>query len=100
MTQDTNINFTQHHHWGVIEHGLRTEVFREDISDEYLWEFLQPEELIENLFGLERVNAWLVSGGGFLLTDEPNPLPRFHKITVWAYHTDPRQLTWIQLQRL
>jgi hypothetical protein len=95
-----NTDFTQHHHWGVIEHGVRTQVFQDNISDEYLWEFLQPEELLENLFGIATVNQWLSKGGGFELVDEPNPLPRFHKITVWAYHPDPRQLTLIQLQRL
>jgi hypothetical protein len=93
------INFTQHHHWGVIEHGIRACVYQARIADEYLWEFLQPEEVLENMFGLTTMNEFLHRGGGFELTDRPDPVPRFHDIHVWAYHPDPRMLTWISLQK-
>lgn len=92
------MDFTQHHHWGAIEHGISAVVYSAEISDEYLWEFLQPEEFLENLFGMDTVNDFIAQGGGFEITDEPNPLPRFHKITVRAFHPDPRQLTWISLK--
>lgn len=93
-------NFTQHHHWGIIDHGIRCQLWQQQIADEYLWEFTQPEEVLERMFGLAVINKFLAQGGGFLLTDEPQPVPRFHQITVWAYHPDPRQLTWISLKML
>ena len=93
------MDFTQHHHWGVIEHGCRQCVFEDTISDEYLWEFLTPTEFLENLFELEVIHNFIAQGGGFLITDVPKPLPRFHEITVWAYHPDARHLTWISLQK-
>ena len=92
-------NFTQHHHWGVIEHGIRACVYHTRIADEYLWEFLHPEEVLENMFGMTVINDFIHKGGGFELVDSPDPIPRFHDITVWAYHCDPRMLTWISLQK-
>jgi len=94
-----SVNFTQHHHWGVIEHGIRICVLEQRVADEYLWEFLQPIEVLENMFGISAINLFLLRGGGFELTDKPDPLPRFHDITVWAYHPDPKMLTWISLQK-
>jgi hypothetical protein len=91
-------DFTQHHHWGTIDHGIRRLLWQTRIADEFLWEFMQPEEILENMFGLDKVNEWLDKGGGFLVTDRPDPLPRFHDIVVWAYHPDPKMLTWISLQ--
>lgn len=94
------ITHTQHHHWGIIDHGIRQQLWQQLVTDEYLWEFMQPEEVLENMFGIEVVNDFLNNGGGFLLTDEPQPVPRFHLLTVWAYHLDSRQLTWISLKML
>jgi hypothetical protein len=91
---------TQHHHWGVIEHGIKQLVYSAEVADEFLWEFVRPEEVLENMFGLDVVNDWLAKGGGFELVDTAYPLPRFHKVTVWAYHADPRQLTLISLKLL
>lgn len=92
------MSFTQSHHWGVIEHGIRICVYEQRIADEYLWEFLHPEEVLENMFGQTTINEFIHRGGGFELTDRPDPLPRFHDIHVWAYHPDPKMLTWISLQ--
>jgi len=92
------MTFTQHHHWGVIEHGLRSLVYEQMVADEYLWEFLHPEEVLENMFGMTVINKFIANGGGFELIDDPKPLPRFHNIQVWVYHPDPRQRTWITLQ--
>jgi hypothetical protein len=94
------MSFTQHHHWGVIEHGIRACVFEQQIANEYLWEFLQPEEVLENMFGITTINLFLFKGGGFELVDQPDPYTQFHQITVWAYHPDPRMLTWISLQKI
>lgn len=91
-------NFTQHHHWGVIEHGIRREMWHQRVADEYLWDFTSPEDVLAATFGLDAVNQFLARGGGFELVDRPDPLPRFHDITLWAYHPDPRQLFWISLQ--
>jgi hypothetical protein len=88
---------TQHHHWGIIEHGIRQQIFHTEFSDEYLYEFMSVEELLLRVIDENTVNKFLENKGGFLLTDEPNPLPKFHKITVWAYHADPKWLTWIAL---
>lgn len=93
-------NFTQYHHWGVIEHGIKTQIWHQYVSDEYLWEFMTPEEILENTFGLEVIHNFIALGGGFELMDKPDPLPRFHDLTLWAYHPDPRRLTWISLQKL
>jgi hypothetical protein len=93
-----NTDFTQHHHWGTVDHGLRQQVYQQHLADEYLWEFMTPEDLLESLYSLETQHNWIVQGGGFLLTDEPKPIARFHLITVWAYHPDPKRLTWISLQ--
>jgi hypothetical protein len=91
-------NFTQHHHWGIIEHGLYVEIWNQQIADEFLWEFMEPYEVIENTFGSSVVKDFLASGGGFEVIDIPDPVPRFHDITLRAYHTDPKRLTWICLQ--
>lgn len=91
--------FTQHHHWGVIEHGLAIEIWQAYLSEEYFWEFTTPEEILHNTFSQEDITDFLARGGGFLLTDKPDPLPRFHYITLWAYHTDPKYLTWISLKK-
>jgi hypothetical protein len=90
---------TQNHDFGEIDLDHGALVHHQHISDEYLWEFLQPEEYLENIFGLAAINRFLARGGGFRITDMPNPIPRFHDITVWAYHRDERELTWIMLQK-
>jgi hypothetical protein len=91
--------FTQHHHWGIIEHGIRVEIWNQYVADEFLWEFTSPEDVLAQTFGLTAVNDFLARGGGFELVDRPKPLPRFHDVTLWAYHADPRMLTWISLQK-
>lgn len=73
-------------------------VWSSHITDEFFWEFLQPEELLENMFGLTVINLFLAKGGGLQIIDIPNPVPRFHDIRVWAYHAEPKMLTWIILQ--
>ena len=91
--------FTQHHHWGIVEHGIGMELWTAYLSEEYFWEFTTPEEILHNTFGQEDITDFLARGGGFLLTDKPDPLPRFHYIELWAYHTDPKMLTWISLKK-
>lgn len=93
-----NNNFTQHHHWGIIDHGCRMLMWHQRLSDEFLWEFTQPEDVLEEMFGLDVVNYWLKHQGGFLLTDKPDPVPKFHDIEVWAYHSSPKMLSWISLK--
>ena len=88
----------QCHKWGHTNHASRQLVFQQHLADEYLWEFMTPEDLLESLYSLETQHNWIVQGGGFLLTDEPKPVARFHLITVWAYHPDAKMLTWISLQ--
>lgn len=95
MTDIPHQNFD----FGYINLDSGALVWHQHISDEYLWEFMQPEELLENLFGMDAVNDFLARGGGFRVTDVPDPLPRFHNLTVWAYHPDQRQLTWIMLKK-
>lgn len=95
-----NNTFTQHHHWGITDHGICRQLWQQIIADEFLWEFLEPDDILQNMFGPEVITDFLSKGGGFLLTDEPRPVPRFHLLTVWAYHWDPRQLTLISLKML
>lgn len=91
--------YTVHNHWGIIEHGIKIEIWNEYLSDEYLWQFVSPEDVLARTFGLEAVNDFLARGGGFELIDKPKPVPRFHDVTLWAYHPDPKMLTWISLQK-
>ena len=88
-----NTDFTQHHHWGIIEHGVRLRIHTNQVSDDTFWDFMSVEDILTAVLPQHFINDFLARGGGFLLTDTPNPLPRFHLIELWAYHPDPRQLT-------
>ena len=90
--------WTQHHHWGVIEHGLKQQIWQETITDEYFWEFMTHEELLEHKLGLETTHNFIVSGGGFELIDEAHFNSHSRTLTLWAYHANPKMLTWISLQ--
>jgi len=95
---EMTLDFTQHHHWGVIEHGVRQLIHTNQFTDEVFWDFLSVEDILSGVLDLDTVNKFLQQGGGFELIDKPNPLPRFHSIELWAYHPDPRQLLLVSLQ--
>ncbi len=92
-------NFTQHHHWGIIEHGIHAVIWNQQLADAFLWEFMDPHELLEDVLGLDNTKNFLARGGGFEIIDIPDPTSHFHDITIRAYHSDPRMLTWISLQK-
>ena len=90
-------DFTQHHHWGVIEHDIKICLHTNRFTDESFWDFFTEEEILTSIVPIDKVNQFLAEGGGFILTDTPDPLPRFHNIELWALHPDPKWLTWISL---
>lgn len=75
------------------------EIFFWEFSDEYFWEHAAAEALLKELIGPEVVDKFIQSGGGFWIQDRPNPLPRFHKISITAHHDQESWLTWIQLAK-
>lgn len=91
------VNWTKTHNWGDIWHDQRQVIHHNKFSDEYFWEFATVEDVLFTVIDQEQVNKFLHNGGGFLLRDEPNPVPRFHELTLWAYHRDPKWLTWVNL---
>jgi hypothetical protein len=90
-------NFTLKKHWGCVDHDSRCSIDHSEFSDEYFWEFTKPEDVLATVINNCDLARFLSSGGGIEITDEPNPLPRFHKITVWAYHPNEKWLTWIKV---
>lgn len=93
------MDFTQHHHWGITEHGIGVEIYNAYVSEYLYWEFTTPEEMLVDTFGLDVVNDFLSNQGGFLLTDTPNMNTQYHYIEIWAFHSDPKMLTWISLNK-
>jgi hypothetical protein len=89
--------YTQYHQWGRVDHDHKKIIDTGEFSDKLFWEFTTAESVLFTVINQDRVNQLLRAGGGLVLTDEPNPLPRFHKITVWAYHPEDRWLTWAAL---
>lgn len=90
-------DFTQHHHWGVIEHGVRQLIHTNKFTDQVFWDFMSVEDILTGVLDLEFINDFIAKGGGFELIDKPNPLPQFHYIELWAYHPNPKQLTLASL---
>lgn len=87
----------QKYTWGNTLTNKAVLIRCENLSDEYLWEFLQPEEYLRDLIGSDQFDHWLHTGGGFTLEDEPDPVPRYHRISVWAHHHRERDITWLAL---
>lgn len=88
---------SQHHHWGVHEHGIHRCLFDGVVTDRDFYDFASIEELLENFIGLEYVNQFLNQGGGFVLIDRADIASQTHHLTLNAYHMEPRWLTWITL---
>lgn len=87
----------QRHKWGNTESNQGILLSCQNVSDEYLWDFLEPQEYIEEMVGKDRFEHWIHTGGGFTLEDDPDPVPRFHKISVWAHHHREKDITWLAL---
>jgi len=92
-------DFTQHYRWGNCDAEHKVLMDHGEFSDEYFWEHTTPEDVITHVIGLNLVNQVLEQGGGWLITDRANPLPRFHIIEIWCYHPDARKLNWFSLQK-
>lgn len=93
-----HLDFAQHHHWGIIEHGVYTLIDERHIAVNE-WQQSQPEDILEQCLSLDFINSWLDKHGGLELILLAMPVFYFYQIQIRAYHTDPRQLTWIQLAR-
>lgn len=87
------------HQIGNTNHSKRILVYEAKFSDEYFWEFMTPEQILENMFGLKVLNDLLARDIGFEITDTPDPLPRFHYIQVHAYIAQDRLATLIELAK-
>ena len=87
----------QIHKWGNTNTNRAILLSVQNIPDEYLWEFINHQDYVENVLGKSTFDSWLSMGGGIVLSDEPDPLPRFHKVSVEAFHTEERWLTWLAL---
>jgi hypothetical protein len=91
-------DLTQYHEWGT--NRLNESMIHSDtFSDEYFWEFATIEEVMLAVIPIDHMNAFLASGGALVLKDTPNPVPRFHKLQVWAYHPKESMITWISLAK-
>lgn len=73
------------HQIGNTNHAQRVLVYDAKFSDEYFWEFTTPEDILENMYGLEVLNNLLALDIGFEITDTPDFVPRFHQIEIHAH---------------
>jgi hypothetical protein len=87
------------HQVGNTLHSKRILIYDVKFSDEYFWEFMTPEQILENMFGLTGLNNLLARDIGFEITDTPNPLPRFHHIEVYAYIAQDNLSTLVELAK-
>jgi len=87
------------HQVGNIHHSKRKLIYEAKFSDEYFWEFMTPEQILENMFGLSGLNNLLALDIGFEITDTPNPVPRFHHIEVHAYIAQDHLATLVELAK-
>lgn len=93
------MSISQHHHWGIHEHGIHITLIDEIIEDIYFYDFASIEDLFEHMVGIDVINKLLDVGGGFVLVDTPRLASQTHQLTLKAYHTDPKWLTWVALAR-
>jgi hypothetical protein len=84
---------------GNTNHSRKILIDESKFSDEYFWEFMTPEQILENMFGLKVLNDFLAKDIGFEITDTPDPLPRFHHIQVHAYIAQDKLATLIELAK-
>ena len=82
---------------GNVNHSKRILIYEAKFSDEYFWEFMTPEQILENMYGLTGLNNLLARDIGFEITDTPNPVPRFHYIQIHAYVATDNLATLVAL---
>ena len=88
---------TVDHRYGRCE-GVEPElVWQHQYSDEYLWEYINPKEVMDNIIPKNILENFVKRGGGLRLTDTPNPVVRFHNIKLWAYHSDKNEIFMLKL---
>lgn len=63
----------------------------------FFYDFASIEEILTMIVPLEAVNKFLAIDGGFMLLDKADLSTQSHSITLWAYHWEPKWLTWISL---
>lgn len=88
---------TVDHRYGRCE-GVEPElVWQHQYSDEYLWEYQNPRDLVYNIIPKNIVKNFVDRGGGLRFTDEPNPVVRFHNMKLWAYHSCKDEILLLKL---
>ena len=88
------------HQIGNTRHSKRILIYEAKFSDEYFWEFMTPEQILENMYGLTGLNNLLARDIGFEITDTPDPLPRFHHIQIHAYIGQDSHEILVELAKL
>jgi hypothetical protein len=84
---------------GNVNHSKRILIYEAKFSDEYFWEFITPEQILENMYGLTGLNNLLARDIGFEITDTPDPLPRFHYIQIHAHIGQDSLATLLELAK-
>ena len=87
------------HQIGNTNHAQRVLVYEARFSDEYFWEFTSPEEILENIYGLDVLNNLFAKDIGFEITDTPDPVPRFHHIEIHAHIAKDMYTSLVELSK-
>lgn len=72
-------------------------VYRVKLSDEYLWEFIEPQEFLERVIDPWYLYQFTHRGGCVHLDDTPiDGHCRFHNIEIIAWHPKSQYLDWLE----
>ena len=83
---------------GEMNHdSIEREIYHIQLSDEYLWEFIETREFVERVIDPWYLYQFTHRGGCVYLWDMPiNGHCRFHDIKIVAWHPKSQYLDWIQ----